>query len=222
MLYDRLALDLERAQKAVAAGEREAASEQLQHAQAIVLELLSSLQVDAWEGGPRLASLYNWLIGELVQANIKLDTNRISACRQVVEPLRDAWRQAAASLAGSTVMTDRRPFEGAAPQQAPVNWTVVLDHLEGEVLAAEETMARGRADEIAAWGRRSDDWVPPSSLGQIPADLRERAARLLQHQLAVAEALIERITQSQRQRDVAARMSYGPSRPVASYIDRAL
>ena len=40
-------------------------------------------------------------------------------------------------------------------------------------------MARGRADEIAAWGRRADDWVPPSSLGQIPADLRERAARLL-------------------------------------------
>ena len=99
MLYDRLALDLERAQKAAAAGEREAASEQLQHAQSIVLELLSSLQVDAWEGGPRLASLYNWLIGELVQANVKLDTNRISACRQVVEPLRDAWRQAAASLA---------------------------------------------------------------------------------------------------------------------------
>jgi hypothetical protein len=115
-----------------------------------------------------------------------------------------------------------RPFEGGHQPASPINWTVVLDHLEGEVLAAEETMARGRADEIAAWGRRADDWVPPSSLGQIPSDLRERAARLLQHQLAVAEALIERITQSQRQRDVAARMSYGPSRPVASFIDRAL
>jgi hypothetical protein len=119
-------------------------------------------------------------------------------------------------------MSGRRPFEGAPQQATPINWTVVLDHLEGEVLAAEETMARGRADEIAAWGRRADDWVPPSSLGQIPADLRERAARLLQHQLAVAEALIERITQSQRQRDVAARMSYAPSRPVASFIDKAL
>jgi flagellar secretion chaperone FliS len=101
MLYDRLALDLERAQKAAAAGEREAASEQLQHAQAIVLELLSSLQVDAWEGGPRLAALYNWLIGELIQANTRQDTNRISSCRQVVEPLRDAWRAAAAALAGT-------------------------------------------------------------------------------------------------------------------------
>ena len=119
-------------------------------------------------------------------------------------------------------MTDRRPLEGGPQPPPPIDWTVVLDHLEGEVLEAEETMARGRADEIAAWGRRADDWVPPSSLGPIPSDLRERAARLLQHQLAVAEALVERITQSQRQRDVAARMSYGPGRPVASFIDRAL
>ena len=111
---------------------------------------------------------------------------------------------------------------GGQGQVPPVNWAVVLDHLEGEVLAAEESMARGRAEEIAAWGRRADDWIPPSSLGPLPYDLRERAARLLQHQLAVAEALVDRITQSQRQRDVAARMSYGQGRPVASYIDRAL
>ena len=102
------------------------------------------------------------------------------------------------------------------------SWPAVLDALEGDVYAAEETLARGRADEIAAWGRRSTDWIPPSNLGPLPDDLRERAARLLQHQLAVAEALIERITQSQKQRDVAARMSYAPARPVASYIDRGL
>ena len=102
MLYDRLALDLERAQQAAVAGDRQEANEQLQHGQAIVYELLSSLQVDAWEGGPRLAALYNWLLTELVQANLKQDVNRISSCRQVVEPLRDAWRQAAAMLAGST------------------------------------------------------------------------------------------------------------------------
>ncbi|WP_369130027.1 hypothetical protein [Modestobacter roseus] len=101
-------------------------------------------------------------------------------------------------------------------------WPAVLDALEGDVHDAEETLARGRAEEIAAWGRRSTDWIPPSNLGPVPDDLRERAARLLQHQLAVAEALVERITQSQKQRDVAARMSYAPSRPVASFIDRAL
>ena len=101
MLYDRLALDLERAQQAVADGDRSRANDELQHAQAIVMELLSSLPVDAWDGGPRLAGLYNWLLGELVQANLKQDANRITSCRQVVEPLRDAWRQAALTMAGA-------------------------------------------------------------------------------------------------------------------------
>ena len=77
-------------------------------------------------------------------------------------------------------------------------------------------------DEIAAWGAETSGWVPPSTLGPLPEDLRERAARLLQHQLAVAERLVERITQSQRQRDVAARMSYGPSRPVAAFFDQGI
>jgi hypothetical protein len=117
-------------------------------------------------------------------------------------------------------MTPGRP---AAPRgDAARDWATVLDELEGEVLAAESTLRSDRDGEIAAWGRRAEDWVPPSGMGPVPEDLRERAARLLQHQLAVAEELVERIIQSRRQRDVAARMSYGPPRPVASYIDRAL
>ena len=120
---------------------------------------------------------------------------------------------AAASGAGTGGKQENRP---------PLDWQRVLTDLESEVLLAEESLARGRADEIATWGRRTEDWVAPSNLGPLPLDLRERAARLLQHQLAVAEALIERITQSQRQRDLAARMSHGPLRPVPSYVDRAL
>jgi hypothetical protein len=102
------------------------------------------------------------------------------------------------------------------------DWPAVLDELEVEVLEAERVLARERADEIAAWGRRTTDWVPPAALGPMPEELRERAALLLQHQLAVAERLVERITQSQKQRDVAARMSYGPARPIPAYIDEAL
>jgi len=101
MLYDRLALDLERADSALAAGDRPQAGVQLTHAQDIVVELRESLRVDAWDGGPRLAALYTWMITELVQAGVKRDRNRVSACRQVVEPLRDAWRQAAATLTAS-------------------------------------------------------------------------------------------------------------------------
>jgi flagellar secretion chaperone FliS len=99
MLYDRLALDLERAEEALVAGNKEVSHAQLLHAQEIVLELRASLQVDLWEGGPRLAALYTWVLGELMKANLKGDVRRVRDCRKVVEPLRDAWREAALSLA---------------------------------------------------------------------------------------------------------------------------
>jgi flagellar protein FliS len=101
MLYDRLALDLERGHAAMAAGDRETASQQLQHAQEIILELQASLKVEIWDGGPRLAALYAWLLSELIRANINGDLRRVNDCRQIVEPLRDAWREAAASLAAT-------------------------------------------------------------------------------------------------------------------------
>ena len=101
MLYDRLALDLERAERALELGDRSAAHEQLQHAQEIVLELQASLRVDIWDGGPRLAALYTWLLTELMRANVKGSVRVVADCRKIVEPLRDAWREAAASLASS-------------------------------------------------------------------------------------------------------------------------
>ena len=101
MLYDRLVLDLERAELALETGDRTEAAAQIQHAQDIVFELRESLRVDAWEGGPRLAALYTWMITELVQAGVKRDRNRVAACRPIAEPLRDPWRQAAATLAAS-------------------------------------------------------------------------------------------------------------------------
>ena len=101
MLYDRLALDLERGEAALVAGDRAAASEQLQHAQDIVIELQGSLRMDIWDGAPRLSALYSWLLSELVRANVKGDLRRVGDCRKIVEPLRDAWREAAASLGSS-------------------------------------------------------------------------------------------------------------------------
>jgi flagellar protein FliS len=102
MLYDRLALDLERAEQALVDKDRTSAHRELMHAQEIVIELRASLNVEVWDGGPRLAALYAWLLGELIQANLKGDVRRVRDCRKVVEPLRDAWRAAAASLAAKT------------------------------------------------------------------------------------------------------------------------
>ncbi len=115
---------------------------------------------------------------------------------------------------------DRHRGDRQQPERRPRTWAETLDAIEADTQSAERTLSGASPEEIAAWGRRSTDWVPPSGLGPLPADLRERAARLLQHQLTVAEALVDGILQSRRQRDVAARMSQTPSRPVSSFIDR--
>jgi len=101
-LYDRLVLDLVRAEQAQRTGDRAAASTQLIHAQDIVAELLSSLDVTAWDGGPGLAALYGFLLTELVDANVTGDADRTASCRTLVEPLRGAWHDAARLATGAT------------------------------------------------------------------------------------------------------------------------
>ncbi|MEZ0166749.1 flagellar export chaperone FliS [Kineococcus sp. LSe6-4] len=103
MLWDRLVLDLQRAEQAQLDGDRELAHRNLIHAQDIVHELRNSLQVGAWEGGDNLMALYTWLLKELSAANVSGDAARTAACRtETVEPLAEAWRQAALEHLSST------------------------------------------------------------------------------------------------------------------------
>lgn len=95
MLYDRLVRDLNVAAAAIVTGDGQAAHNELVHAQAIVEELTTSLDVAAWDGGPGLAALYGYLHAELVAANVAKDARRVAACIDLVEPLRDAWHEAA-------------------------------------------------------------------------------------------------------------------------------
>jgi flagellar secretion chaperone FliS len=99
MLYERLVLDLSQAEAAMQAGRREDGGEKLMHAQEIVLELRATLEADVWDGAAGLAQIYEFVVNELITANIKADVDRIVACRSLIEPLLDAWRQAALSMA---------------------------------------------------------------------------------------------------------------------------
>jgi flagellar secretion chaperone FliS len=101
MLYDRLVLDLTIAEQALDNGDHTLMSERLLHAQDIIIELRTSLDTAAWSGGPGLASLYTYLISELIQANVSRDGVRIQHCLDCVSQLRDAWREAAIQLAES-------------------------------------------------------------------------------------------------------------------------
>ncbi|MGA8210471.1 MAG: flagellar export chaperone FliS [Nocardioidaceae bacterium] len=95
LLYDRLVVDLQRAAEAQEAGDHQAAGPLLMHAQDIVLELQSSLRVDAWDGAAQLSSIYTWLHGELVRCNVRRDPAGTHACHTLALSLADAWGAAA-------------------------------------------------------------------------------------------------------------------------------
>ena len=99
MLYDALVTNLDVAERAMAARDLHTANRSLVKAQAILIELRSSLKPELWSAGPRLAALYEYLIREVVQANMTKNAKAVHACRVLIEPLRDAWHVAAREVA---------------------------------------------------------------------------------------------------------------------------
>ncbi|MGA2835732.1 MAG: flagellar export chaperone FliS [Acidimicrobiales bacterium] len=101
MLYDRLAADIEVAERAM--GERDyfVANETVQHAQQIVRVLRHSLNPDGFEGGQELLSLYDFLIQHLVEANLEKNQAKIRECGTIVAPLQRAWHLAVVNPEGN-------------------------------------------------------------------------------------------------------------------------
>jgi flagellar protein FliS len=114
MLYDRLLLDLGRAETAQQAADWPVASENLIHAQAIITELSASLKTDAWDGADGLLGLYNYAATALVNANIQRDPSLTREAIELLEPLRQAWHEAAAAIPAAP-MSGGTPTRGEAP-----------------------------------------------------------------------------------------------------------
>lgn len=102
MLMDRLHLDVRRALEAQELGDHASARPHLLHAQDIVLELRGGLRVDEWSGGPALASLYDWLMKLLLQANVGQDLSATQQSVDLVRDLAETWREA---LTGVTALS---------------------------------------------------------------------------------------------------------------------
>lgn len=91
LLYQRLGTDLARAEDALLDADLAVAHDALVHAQEIVTELRLALDTEAWPDGGALAELYRWLEQRLVAANITKSPVVVGECRELVEPLIDAW-----------------------------------------------------------------------------------------------------------------------------------
>ena len=101
MLYDRLVQDLLAGEQAMVKGDVATTGERLGRAQEILLELRASLDTSVWAEGEVLGSLYLWMVGELMQARLRKSPERVRSCREMLEPLRDAWRAAAVETASA-------------------------------------------------------------------------------------------------------------------------
>lgn len=103
MLYDRLLLDLARAEAAQYAKDWETASENLIHAQDIVAELSGSLDLTVWDGAESQLGIYNYVASALITANIHRNREMTNECIAILEPLRLSWHEAAAQPSGAVL-----------------------------------------------------------------------------------------------------------------------
>jgi flagellar secretion chaperone FliS len=113
-IYDRLLVDLERATTDIGARRPAGAHEHLVHAQELLHELRLALD-PSWEGTPQLASLYEYAIERLVEANMRKDAAPVTEVAALVAPLASTWREAYEQLSGARV----GGFGGTEPNRRP-------------------------------------------------------------------------------------------------------
>ncbi|AMM31405.1 flagellar protein FliS [Sinomonas atrocyanea] len=99
MLYDRLLLDLRRAELAQGSTDWQAASDHLLHAQDIIAELTATLRPGVWDGADGLRAIYEYVRVALVNANIHRDPARTREAIALLEPLQRSWHAAAGVVA---------------------------------------------------------------------------------------------------------------------------
>jgi len=92
MLYDGIKKNITLAQKAIKRRDVSAAHDKLIKAQAIVNELMGSLDLSISMSGD-LMKLYEFMLHELGQANIKKDADRLDSVLEIVGELREAWQE---------------------------------------------------------------------------------------------------------------------------------
>jgi flagellar protein FliS len=104
-LYERLTRDLERAQAAL---QDRAPLEQshgpLVHAQEIVIELLSSLDMSTGDLATQLAAMYEYMYQRLVEANVHKDHAPVTEVLRLLRPIQSAWRDATQGIGAAQRM----------------------------------------------------------------------------------------------------------------------
>lgn len=94
LIYDRIGRDLDAAIAAIGAANVEATHRALLNAQDLVFELQLALDPQLWPGAVELDAIYEFLLGQLVMANLRKTVPDVQRCIDIVTPLRESWTEA--------------------------------------------------------------------------------------------------------------------------------
>lgn len=102
MLYDGAIKNLRNAREAIENQDIPGAHGNIINAQKIVIELMTTLNMD-YKISESLLALYEFMHHQLVEANVKKDPDALLEVQQMLMDLRETWEQAIRSLGRSGV-----------------------------------------------------------------------------------------------------------------------
>lgn len=93
MLYNGCLKFIQQAKQAVAAGSIEDKNTAVQKAQAIISELMITLDVKAFPAAKDMLVLYEFANSRLIDGNIKNDAALFDEAAEIITEFRDTWKQ---------------------------------------------------------------------------------------------------------------------------------
>ena len=93
MLYDGAIKFIDKAQEGIDAQQIQEAHTNIIKTQKIINELMVTLKTDTGEIAQQLLTLYQYMYQQLVQANIKKDSDILGEVKELLVGLRDTWKQ---------------------------------------------------------------------------------------------------------------------------------
>lgn len=110
MLYEGALKNINNAKKAIEANDINQAHQQIIKAEDIIIELMSTLNMD-YDISHKLISLYEYLLNELVQANAKKDISKLELVEEFLSDLKNTWEEAIKQLksASPAEKADQQP-----------------------------------------------------------------------------------------------------------------
>lgn len=120
MCFDRLDRDLAGALVSIERGDHFETNAALGHAQDLLGEMATMLDVEAWEHAPALLSVYDYLLRVLAVANMTKDPVRVAEAQRLVADLGEGFRAAARHSISTSPQHVADPADGTEPRHLSV------------------------------------------------------------------------------------------------------